>query len=107
MTVVWSRRVSERGVSVVERFERGAAVLQLGAGVAARGRHVGVAEHVGDEREIAAVVADQPRGERVPRPCAVSSTPIATALIVQADRAAADHRVHRTGGGPVGQTSRR
>jgi len=52
--------------SAVERLERGATVLERGARIAARGLDVGVPEHIGDERQIAAVIADQPRRERVP-----------------------------------------
>src|SRR6266545_8222056 len=70
-------------VSAVERLERGAAVLKLGARVAARGLHVGVAEHVGDERQIAPLVADQPGRDRVPQPVSgLSSTPAAAITFV-------------------------
>jgi hypothetical protein len=70
MTAVGQVAVSERGFGVggrsaVERLKRRPAVLEFGAGVAARGLVVGMAEHVGDEREVAAVLADQSRGERV------------------------------------------
>ena len=41
----------------VERFQRGAAILELGARVAAGCLDVGVSEHVGDQGEVAAVVA--------------------------------------------------
>ena len=70
MTAVGQVAVSERGFGVggrsaVERLKRRPAVLEFAAGVAARGLVVGMAEHVGDEREVAAVLADQSRGERV------------------------------------------
>jgi hypothetical protein len=44
-------------VSAIERFQRGAAILELGARVAAGCLEVGVSEHVGEQGEVAAVVA--------------------------------------------------
>jgi hypothetical protein len=58
----------------------GAPGLELGARIVAGGLGVGVAEHVGDEGEVLAVVAYEPCRECVRRAWADSSTP-AAALI--------------------------
>lgn len=67
-------------MSAIEGFEGGAPGLELGARVATGGLDVGVAEHVGDQSEVLAVVVYEPCSQRMTQGVADSSTPAAAMI---------------------------